>query len=753
MKKTLTLLILVLSNIFLFAQENTTHSVSYDNVPLKSVLDDTEYRYAIDFIYTTGVVNTTMITLSLKKRNLQQILNDISKASNLKFTRIDNTHFYISKLDIILIQDDIVSKYLTKGIHKNLDGSYAINPKKIGILPGLIEPDVLESLQQFPTVISINETAADINVRGGRTDQNNVIWDDMDMYLTGHLFGMISAFNPYIADNVNFYDKGTNAKYGEKISSTTTIQTSDKITDKTKFQFGISAISADAILNTPVVKNKLDIQLSYRHSYEHLFETPTFKNYEDKAFQYTTIQDEEFNFNDYNAKINFKLNKNNSFHFSTIHIDNDLENVRSDDTKILNDVLDIESNGYSAKWLKKWSDKTNQKTGFSVSEYSLFYNLEIIHSPTFSSYLNKVNNINNFKVFTDIDIHFKQGGLLNFGYQYKKQDVDFKIESIKDITYILDQDDASVETHSIYSGLTFQKTLNYFVYFGVRSNYYKSFDLYKFEPRFIANKNLNQFYKIQISGEIKNQIISQIDETLLGNYSIDNKLWRLANNEEFPILNSKHISTELTYAKDKWNLETSFYYKEIDGIYSLSLGYLNPDDNSFHSGNEIVKGASLHIDRNFGKINTWINYSFNDIKNRFDNILNYSYFTADTEIQHALNTAVSYKHKGLQIALNWKYRTGKPITVLQYHGAVAYVASINSENLPDFHRMDLSSTYKFSFNKKINALVGLSIRNVYDNQNLIARVYTGNNTINDPIAYKDYKAIGITPNFMFRIFF
>ncbi|HLF52160.1 carboxypeptidase-like regulatory domain-containing protein, partial [Flavobacterium sp.] len=40
----------------------------------------------------------------------------------------------------------IAQHYLTSGISKNEDGSLEVKPKKFGILPGLIEPDVLQTM-------------------------------------------------------------------------------------------------------------------------------------------------------------------------------------------------------------------------------------------------------------------------------------------------------------------------------------------------------------------------------------------------------------------------------------------------------------------------------------------------------------------------------------------------------------------------------------------------------------------------------
>jgi hypothetical protein len=50
-----------------------------------------------------------------------------------------------------------------------IDGSTVLNTKKFGILPGLVDPDVLQSIQALPGVESTNESIANINVRGGQT--------------------------------------------------------------------------------------------------------------------------------------------------------------------------------------------------------------------------------------------------------------------------------------------------------------------------------------------------------------------------------------------------------------------------------------------------------------------------------------------------------------------------------------------------------------------------------------------------------
>ena len=68
--------------------------------------------------------------------------------------------------DLQSLEEVVVTNYLTSGISKKLTNTVTIEPQKFGILPGLLEPDVLQTIQALPGVISVNELASDINIRG-----------------------------------------------------------------------------------------------------------------------------------------------------------------------------------------------------------------------------------------------------------------------------------------------------------------------------------------------------------------------------------------------------------------------------------------------------------------------------------------------------------------------------------------------------------------------------------------------------------
>ena len=101
----------------------------------------------------------------------------------------------------MLVQQEVIAPilietYLVRGIDKRQDWTTSIDYSRFSLLPGLIESDVLQTVQALPSILSIDETVSNINIRGGSHDQNLILWDDIKMYQTGHFFGLISSFNP-----------------------------------------------------------------------------------------------------------------------------------------------------------------------------------------------------------------------------------------------------------------------------------------------------------------------------------------------------------------------------------------------------------------------------------------------------------------------------------------------------------------------------------------------------------------------------
>ncbi len=757
-------LIFWLTPLVAFSQEKATFS--FDNVLVTEVLFSLEKTYNIRFSYSDKIIENKRISLNKKKWNLREIILKIEEKSNLQFEQINQRYYIIKKRKVYFnttqqLNQVTINNYLTRGISKNKKAFFTINPIKLDILPGLIETDVLESIQQLPSVISPNETATGLIVRGGSSDQNRILWDGINIYHNGHLFGMISAFNPNIAKEINFHNKGTNPRFGERISSVIDIRTNKNILSKTHALFSINGINTDFVLETPLVKNKLSIQLSSRRSYTEILQTPTFDNLATKVFQNTKISNSKnttnnFFFIDYNAKINYQLNKKNYLSFSGIFINNQLDYLlgNKEQSKTINDILKIKNQGYAINWNKTYNSKIKQTSCFTFSKYYLNYNLIERNSTRQVSNFDKRNAIFDTDFITEIQIKTSKNNNLNFGYQYNFKDVSYAFINTKDIELLLDNNKERVGTHAFFSNYSYKNSKLFDFDAGFRINYYKEFNEIKFEPRVIVLKKITNHLKIQTTGEIKNQIISQIDETVLSDLSLENRLWHLADNKNFPITNSKQISLGLLYKNNSWSADIDYYHKYIDGKTALSLGFLNPNGKTFHIGNQKIKGLDFYLKKDWEKFNSWISYSYTDVKSKFNQLNNEEYFTSNTSITHAISTSIAYKLKQFQIALGWKWRTGKPYTKSIIKNENIRFVGINTERLSNYHRLDFSTTYQFSLAKSnhLKGKIGLSIRNVYNQKNHLSREYYGYNNIDDPIRIQDKYSLGFTPNFLFKIY-
>lgn len=207
------------------------------------------------------------------------------------------------------LKEVIAQVYLAKGISKNNDGSFQIQPKKFSILPGLTEPDVFQTMQQLPGINSIDQTISNINVRGGSHDQNLFLWNEIRLFQTGHFYGLISILNPNLPNKIKIIKNGSSAFYGESVSSTVSITT--QTTNNTS-AIGLNLINIDFNKSFTISKNA-SLTISGRRSYTDFLRSPTYKNYFDRIFQNTVVSSVGNNEN-----IDFKTDANFYFYDTSI---------------------------------------------------------------------------------------------------------------------------------------------------------------------------------------------------------------------------------------------------------------------------------------------------------------------------------------------------------------------------------------------------------------------------------------------------
>lgn len=695
--------------------------------------------------------------------------------------------------EIILLEADqydlgtvLISNYLTTGIDKKTDGALSISPSELGILPGLTEPDVLQSIQLLPGIQSPNETASGLFIRGGTPDQNLILWDGIKMYHSGHFFGLISAFNPYVIEEVSVYKSGTETRYGDRISGVIDIQTDTKVPEKLAGGFGFNMTHADAYLKMPIAKN-FGISVSARRAFTDAIETFTYNNFSKRVFQNTKITkstevvdnvfsetENKFYFTDYTIKLMGKLSDKDEIMLSTLRTKNELDFMSEIPLFEENsrDRLDIRNNGFSGFWKRQWNPNFTHTLDAYYSRFDFdylgTYRGDIVEVTEQNQKRNKIKDIG-FTYNTDWEIDEKRR--LQSGYQFSSNDVSFGFFGFRGTEEGVRTYEASEESinnsHALYSTYRYNNQKELIVNAGIRVNYFSTIKKILFEPRLYVEKKLNEQFSINFSGELKHQAVSQILEFNTANFGLENQVWAIANGDEFPVLKSRQISSGVVFNKKGWRVNLDAYYKNITGLTSFNRSFGNTSVlETFSEGNSKIYGIDVLVEKKIKNYKTWLGYSYTDNKFEFSIINNGLTFPGNYDIRHYLRWAHSYTIKNFEFSLGWNYRTGTPYTPVtsetQANGDLfIFIGETNSTRISDYHRLDFSGTYTFNFDKKNNwkGKIGFSLLNIYDRQNLLERYYeirpflNQDNNIQFRLETVDKLSLGITPNLVFRVDF
>lgn len=196
------------------------------------------------------------------------------------------------------------------GVDDSQMSAIAIDKEQIYQVPAYFgEPDVMKALQKLPGVQASSDGTAGIFVRGGNYDQNLITLDGSTLYNAEHLKGFMSAINPDVVQNINFYRGAFPARYGSRLSSVVDIgvQTGDFY--HYHGQLSVGMLASRINVSGPIWKGHTSFNIAGRVSYFDMIAYPTLKKYYDNGKNLAEYSD--MNFYDINAKIVHKFNDRN----------------------------------------------------------------------------------------------------------------------------------------------------------------------------------------------------------------------------------------------------------------------------------------------------------------------------------------------------------------------------------------------------------------------------------------------------------
>lgn len=737
-------------------------------LPLSEVLELIETKFNVSFSYIDDKIEGITVKKPDDNLSLEDIIAYLKDQTDLEFTMLNDRFIVIrarskdsDAFDIQSLEEVVITNYLTSGISKTITNTVTIEPKKFGILPGLIEPDVLQTIQALPGIISVDELASDINIRGGTNDENLILWDGIKMYQSGHFFGMISAFNPYLTNEINVAKNGTSVYYGDGVSGVIDMQNSDNLGDF-EAGLGVNLLNADGYIKMPL-SDKTELQVSARKSITDFVNTPTYDQYFERIFEGSNFNSnssvisnsENFNFYDTSVKFLYDISKTDQLRVNFISIFNDLkyeeESIENSIAQSSDSELKQSSLAFGAKYSKYW----NKDLRTSLQVYYSTYDLEGINNNLISNQrLLQENEVEDLGIRLNLTRSLDERLKLSAGYQFNEVGVS-NLEVVNTPNFRSFSKDFN-RTHAIYGEAEFtSKNRATYARIGLRTNFIESFSLFYTEPRLAFSQKLNESWRLEILGEFKSQSITQIIDLQQDFLGIEKRRWLQSNDEDIPLIESQQASIGLHYNKNKLLISVEPFIKSVEGISTRSQGFQNQFQFVTASGKYEATGIDVLINKQFENFSTWLSYSYSKNDYEFPDLNNNIPFPNNKDIRHAATFAGTYDYENLKIAFGFNWHTGKPATrpiaSNPNTGSTINYDVPNNDRLPDYFRTDISATYKFKMSRKTDAVVGLSIWNIFDRENIINRYYTVNSD-NDVIAVEN-QALGFTPNFNFRVRF
>lgn len=169
---------------------------------------------------------------------------------------------------ITLLKGAIVSAESMRQHRTTVMGVETVSIKTVSKIPSAFgEGDIIKAVLTLPGVKSVGEASGGFNVRGGSADQNLILFNDNTIYNPSHLFGMFSAFNPDIVDNVELYKSSIPAEYGGRISSVLSVKSKEGDLNKFKGSVGIGLLTSRLHLEGPIKRGKTSFVAGGRITY------------------------------------------------------------------------------------------------------------------------------------------------------------------------------------------------------------------------------------------------------------------------------------------------------------------------------------------------------------------------------------------------------------------------------------------------------------------------------------------------------
>lgn len=617
---------------------------------------------------------------------------------------------------------------------------------EIELMPQLFQEDLIKSIQFLPGIQGGQEGSAGMYVRGGDTEQNLVLLDDVPIYYANHAGNLVSIFDNNTIKDFKLYKGAFPARYGGRMSSVLDIRMKEG--DKVNYhgEVGLGIISGNIFLEGPLIKDKVSFFISYR------------KFWPSYLLDLFTNGETKYSFSDFSAKITADLSTKEKLTISCYSGGDKFQMLkpkREEGESYANATTNWRNTIASLKYTRKISNKLFTDVTAYYTKYDYLYNNQayfkepddISYNNLYTEYSSMIADYSlkaEFEYYLSSQTQFKFGSqLINHTYlpgasQYGSTSTNFDIDK----TVIFNK--LNSYEPSLFAEMNYSVNRNFNVNAGIRNAYIigENFHYSFIEPRLLVSYDIKNIFAIKASYGHMNQNINRLNYSTTG---FQNDIWLPPTNIVKPGKSKQGaLGFFKTFNNASIELSIEAYYKHLSNLIAFKPG------ESFFAGNNSwdqkietngvgeAQGIELYIQKKEGKLTGWISYTLAKATRQFKNKNNGLSYPFNYDRRHDFSIVGNYPlNEQWNLSGTFIFGSGYPITlayteymvqdvnfsyqqdignIFNSFVAIQNYKGINAFRMENYHRFDIAFTYKKK-KKNTERIWNFSIYNLYNRKN------------------------------------
>jgi hypothetical protein len=636
----------------------------------------------------------------------------------------------------------------TDNIRSISGGIERLQMRNIRNIPTVMgEADVLRIIMMLPGVTSVGEVSSGFNVRGGATDQNLVLFNDGTIFAPTHMFGLFSAFNPDVVDNMELHKSDIPATFGGRLSSVLDIRAREGNRNHFRGYASLGLLTSRLTLEGPLLNGDGSFILGARTTYSDwlLGMIP-----DDSDFSGGTA-----GFHDFFGSVNHRFNENNIVFLNAYYSHNRFSFTEWDQYTYQN-----------ANFSVRWRNILNQRfigtyvVGHDHYSFSNRDERDVFNAYSIGSSINQLFGRADFAYFLD-NRHTVRSGFSSMLYQLEPGNLLPAHESSIMAPDRL-QTERAVES-AVHASHEWEITPDFAISTGIRYSIFnvlgqRTFNVYdpnylpslatvlrtdtagsgvihtwhgpefRFSARYIINENTS------VKGGINTmrQYIHKISNSTV---MAPTDTWKLSDVNIRPQFGTQYgIGLFRNFARNTIETSVEAYFRTMNSVLDYRGGaqlFMNPHIETEVAGvRGRAYGVELMLRKPQGRFNGWVSYAWSHtMLHRHEELASAAnlsnWYPADFDKPHTLNFVGNFRltHR-YSFSLNADYSTGRPVTVpiSRYrldNREYVFFSERNKYRIPDFFRMDASFNIEYGHRhtRRTHSYMTLGVYNVTGRRN------------------------------------